>query len=82
MTVEENAIMGGAGSAVSECLSAHHQHPKILHLGLPDTYIDHGNPDEMLADCGLNADGILKSVQDYAAIVAHHPNNRVLEKST
>ena len=65
VTLEENAIMGGAGSAVSECLSAHYQHPPILHLGLPDLFIDHGNPDLMLAACGLNADGIVRSIQTY-----------------
>ncbi|OGT43938.1 MAG: 1-deoxy-D-xylulose-5-phosphate synthase [Gammaproteobacteria bacterium RIFCSPHIGHO2_12_FULL_40_19] len=65
VTLEENTIMGGAGSAVSECLSAHHQHLPILHLGLPDLFLDHGNPDAMLAACGLKADGILRSIQNY-----------------
>lgn len=65
VTLEENAIMGGAGSAVSECLAAHHQHPPILHLGLPDLFLDHGNPDAMLADCGLSTEGIVQSIQNY-----------------
>lgn len=65
VTIEENAIMGGAGSAVAECLSSHHLNPKILHLGLPDVFIDHGNPDQMLADCGLDAKGIAQSIQRY-----------------
>lgn len=65
VTIEENAIMGGAGSAVSECLSAHHQQPKIMHLGLPDIFIEHGNPDQMLADCGLDAKGIIQSIRNY-----------------
>lgn len=65
VTVEENTILGGAGSAVSECLSAHYCHPPILHLGLPDLFLEHGNPDAMLADCGLNAEGIIKSIQHY-----------------
>src|SRR3990167_8636606 len=63
--IDENAIMGGAGSAVAECLSSHHLNPKILHLGLPDIFIDHGNPDQMLSNCGLDAKGIAQSIQSY-----------------
>lgn len=65
VTIEENAIMGGAGSAVAECLSAHHQFPPILHLGLPDTFIDHGDHKAMLAACGLNSTGIVQSIQQF-----------------
>ena len=63
VTIEENTIMGGAGSAVAECLAAHDLHSPIFHLGLPDHFIEHGNPAEMLASCGLDAKGILKSIQ-------------------
>jgi 1-deoxy-D-xylulose-5-phosphate synthase len=65
VTIEENAIMGGAGSAVSECLSSHRLHPKILHLGLPDAFLEHGDPEKQLSDCGLDAKGIVKSIQCY-----------------
>ncbi|OGT50120.1 MAG: 1-deoxy-D-xylulose-5-phosphate synthase [Gammaproteobacteria bacterium RIFCSPHIGHO2_12_FULL_38_11] len=65
VTIEENAIMGGAGSAVSECLSTHHQQTRILHLGLPDAFLDHGNPDTMLANCGLDAKGMITAIQKY-----------------
>lgn len=65
VTIEENAIMGGAGSAVSECLSSHRLHPKILHLGLPDAFLEHGDPDKQLSSCGLDAAGITKSIQHY-----------------
>lgn len=67
VTIEENSIMGGAGSAVSECLSAHYIQAKIMHLGLPDVFLDHGNPDDMLINCGLDAKGIVKSIQNYYA---------------
>lgn len=67
VTVEENTILGGAGSAVSECLSAHYAHTPILHLGLPDAFLEHGNPEVMLADCGLNADGILNAIRQYCS---------------
>ncbi|MCX7120853.1 MAG: 1-deoxy-D-xylulose-5-phosphate synthase [Gammaproteobacteria bacterium] len=65
VTIEENAIMGGAGSAVSECLSAHHQQTKIMHLGLPDVFLEHGDPNTMLANCGLDAKGMVASIQNY-----------------
>lgn len=62
VTLEENAVMGGAGSAVSECLHALGLTTRVLQLGLPDTYIDHGDHAQMLRGCGLDADGIIASV--------------------
>ncbi len=64
VTVEENAIMGGAGSAINEFLASQNLKNSILNLGLPDIFIEHGDPDLLLANCGLNAEGILKSIQD------------------
>ncbi len=63
ITVEENTIMGGAGSAVQESLTSQKIQVKVLHLGLPDSYIDQGDPAQMLTDCGLDKTGIIKSVQ-------------------
>lgn len=63
VTVEENAIMGGAGSAVNEYLLATGRKCSILNLGLPDTYFEHGKPEHMLAACGLDADGIIKAIK-------------------
>lgn len=64
VTVEENTIMGGAGSAVLESLVMKGGVTKVLQLGLPDVYIDQGDHAQMLADCGLDKDGIVKSVQE------------------
>lgn len=63
VTIEENAIMGGAGSAVLESLVMSGGVTKVLQLGLPDIYIDQGDHAQMLTDCGLDKDGIVKSVQ-------------------
>ncbi|MDR2195442.1 MAG: 1-deoxy-D-xylulose-5-phosphate synthase, partial [Gallionellaceae bacterium] len=63
VTLEENVIQGGAGSAVAECLQAHGITVPLLHLGLPDAYLEQGDPAKMLADCGLDAAGIVASVQ-------------------
>ena len=63
VTVEENSIMGGAGSAVSEYLAASGILKPVLHLGLPDYYVEHAKPAQMLAECGLDAAGIEAAVQ-------------------
>ncbi len=62
VTVEEGATMGGAGSAVGEALAAAGVTSPLLHLGLPDRFIDHGDPGKLLALCGLDAAGIERSV--------------------
>ena len=62
VTVEEGCIMGGAGAAVSEALAAAGVNKPILHLGLPDRFIDHGDAAQLLAQCGLDASGIVDSI--------------------
>jgi len=64
--VEEHALMGGAGSAVCEMLAAAGLNNRILLLGLPDRFIDHGDPARLLASVGLDATGIEKSVRAFA----------------
>ncbi|MCG9031459.1 1-deoxy-D-xylulose-5-phosphate synthase [Laribacter hongkongensis] len=63
VTVEENVVMGGAGSAVLETLAAAGITVPVLNLGLPDHYVEHGDPALLLADCGLDAAGIVRSVR-------------------
>jgi len=63
VTVEENVIQGGAGSAVAETLSAHGLNTRLLQLGLPDQFIEHGTQAELLAECGLDAVGIERSIR-------------------
>ena len=58
VTVEEGALMGGAGSAVAEALAAAGVTVPLLHLGLPDQFIEHGDPGKLLSLCGLDAVGI------------------------
>jgi 1-deoxy-D-xylulose-5-phosphate synthase len=65
VTTEENVVMGGAGSAVAECLTALGLANKVLHLGLPDRFVEHGDPATLLARCGLDAAGIEASVSHY-----------------
>lgn len=70
VTVEENCVMGGAGVAVMEALQKIQNYSKLspkpsirtLCLGLPDYFIEHGVHETMLADCGLDAEGIVKAI--------------------
>ena len=63
VTIEENAIMGGAGAAVGEFLASQAIVKPLLHLGLPDIYVEHAKPAQMLAECGRDAAGIEASVK-------------------
>jgi 1-deoxy-D-xylulose-5-phosphate synthase len=63
VTLEEGSLMGGAGGAVSETLAAHRITLPVLHLGLPDRFIDHGDQNALLAGVGLDAVGIENAVR-------------------
>ncbi len=61
VTVEEHQVMGGAGSAVCEALAS--RNSRMLLLGLPDRFVDHGDPAKLLASLGLDAQGIESSIR-------------------
>jgi 1-deoxy-D-xylulose-5-phosphate synthase len=65
LTIEENALMGGAGSAVSEFLRDINHAVPVQHMGLPDKFIDHGVHKQMLADHGLDATGIIDMINRF-----------------
>lgn len=67
ITLEENALAGGAGSAVSEQLAELGETVRLLMLGLPDTFLSHGIHEELLRDCGLDSDGIAARVSSWIA---------------
>ncbi|MGH8504079.1 MAG: transketolase C-terminal domain-containing protein [Gammaproteobacteria bacterium] len=56
ITIEENVVPGGAGSAVNETLARHSVHVRIANYGLPDRLIQHGSRDDMLRDAGMTAE--------------------------
>ncbi len=62
VTVEEHAIMGGAGSAVNEVVLAHNVAKSVLNLGIADAFIEHATHSEMLKSCGLDANGIEQAI--------------------
>ena len=67
VTVEEGAVMGGAGSAAAECLAAAGLTPLLLHLGLPDRFVDHGDTAVLLAEIGLDQAGLLAAIRSRIA---------------
>lgn len=69
VTIEENALMGGAGAAVLEAMQTLHLTNATLCLGLPDAFIEHGVHETMLAECGLNGLGIVAAIQQKLAAI-------------
>jgi 1-deoxy-D-xylulose-5-phosphate synthase len=65
ITIEDGVIMGGFGSAVLEFMSDNNYSVNIKRLGIPDSFIEHGSPEELYAMLGLDADGISKSIAEY-----------------
>ncbi len=63
VTVEENVVMGGAGSAVAEALAALDLSVPVQTLGLPDAFVEHGDPAGLLRECGLDSEGIVNQVR-------------------
>jgi 1-deoxy-D-xylulose-5-phosphate synthase len=63
VTVEEGVVTGGAGGAVVEYLQAAGLQVPVLQLGLPDAFVEHGDPQLLLADCGLDSEGIQRSIR-------------------
>src|SRR5699024_11013032 len=62
VTLEDNAIAGGAGAGVAECLAAHGITLPMLHLGLPDAFLEHGSREEVLAMAGLDIDQLRQTI--------------------
>jgi 1-deoxy-D-xylulose-5-phosphate synthase len=70
VTLEENAVAGGAGSAVNEWLAGQGYTLRALNLGLPDRFVEHGSREQLLAECGLDAAGIGAAVRAHVATAA------------
>lgn len=67
VTIEENVVAGGAGSGVNECLQDRQINLPVINLGLPDKFVDHGTTSQLLAECGLDAAGILRAISAHQA---------------
>ena len=62
VTIEENVVMGGAGSAVNECLAHNNRQVPILNIGIPDKHLEHGSQQQQLAAIGLDGAGIKQQI--------------------
>jgi len=67
ITIEENAIAGGAGAAVAETLAAADVLIPLHMIGIPDLYIEHGSREDALADAGLDAPGLTRQIESWWA---------------
>ena len=65
VTIEDNTVMGGAGSAVNECLLAHHRTIPVLNLGLPDKFQAHGTREEVLSEAKLSSSDIITQIEHF-----------------
>ncbi|MDK9724731.1 MAG: 1-deoxy-D-xylulose-5-phosphate synthase [Sterolibacteriaceae bacterium MAG5] len=65
ISIEENAVIGGAGSEVARSLETQGLKTPLLRLGLPDQFVDHGDQMLLLAEIGLDAKGILESIRKF-----------------
>jgi 1-deoxy-D-xylulose-5-phosphate synthase len=73
VTIEENVVAGGAGAAVAEALAADGVSVPMLHLGLPDAFVEHGDPQLLLADCGLDSQGIARAIRERMSQAGRRP---------
>lgn len=80
VTLEDNAVMGGAGSAVSEYLATAGLTIPVIHLGLPDQFIDHATRDAQLAAAGLDERGILRAIGERLAKLGSAPDHATLDQ--
>ena len=65
ITLEDNVVMGGAGSAVNEFLLKQQCQNRILNIGLPDLFLEHASREQLLDDAGLSTSGILRAIEDF-----------------
>src|SRR5258706_6547489 len=70
VTIEENVVAGGAGAAVLEALAAEGLAVRVLQLGLPEAFVEHGDPQQLLVDCGLDREGIVRAIRERLAATA------------
>ena len=79
VTIEENTVAGGAGSAINECLHRMELTNRVLNIGLPNCYDEHGERNELLAQCHLDEAGIEQQINQF---MSKTPYSAVAEKLT
>jgi len=79
ITVEDNVIKGGAGSGVNEYLNHIQSSVKVLNLGLPDKYQDHGSREDLLEEAGIDSAGILKQIKKFMNIKDKASGTKIID---
>ena len=74
ITIEDNAVKGGAGSGVNEFLLQEKSSVAILNLGIPDEYLEHAEREQQLASIGLDVDGLMQSIQTFSQTITATQN--------
>ncbi|MGH8149719.1 MAG: transketolase C-terminal domain-containing protein, partial [Steroidobacteraceae bacterium] len=81
VTLEENVVAGGAGSAVGELLAAEDVHVPLLEIGIPDRFIEHGSREDCLAAAGLDAASLMETVARWWASQSQEPAARAAARA-
>ncbi|VAW33822.1 1-deoxy-D-xylulose 5-phosphate synthase [hydrothermal vent metagenome] len=79
VTVEDNVIMGGAGSGINEYLNRIHANIEVLNLGLPDIYQEHGSRADLLHEAGIDSKGILKQIKMFLNLTDAKSNIKIID---
>jgi len=79
VSLEENSIAGGAGSGINEFINQASIDTTIINLGLPDYYVEHGKPAELLKECSLDKQGILNSIKAKLELMSQNKNKQSVE---
>lgn len=79
VTIEDNVIKGGAGSGVNEYLNEIQASIKVLNLGLPDSYQDHGSREDLLSEAGIDSKGILKQIRGFLNIKGNDSKSKIID---
>jgi 1-deoxy-D-xylulose-5-phosphate synthase len=82
VTVEDNVIKGGAGSGVNEFLNQIQSPVKVLNLGLPDHYQDHGSREDLLTEAGIDSEGIITQIMTFLNIKQAKKNSKIVDISS
>ena len=80
VTIEDGIVEGGLGSAVAECLSLSHKHVRVIRLGVPLKFIEHGSQEELYRECGFDVDGICRTIRELVKNSAQNSEAHESEK--
>jgi 1-deoxy-D-xylulose-5-phosphate synthase len=65
VTLEDGVVKGGLGSAVAEYMANNGYTPKMKMLGIPDSFVEHGTPEQLYKICGMDADSVLNAIMEF-----------------